>query len=112
MDPQEATMSDMVALADMVERLGLQQVLLMLTNVPEFDASCGIEDDRSEEAKEDLEFWMSQLKRLLFKKPPSLQAAPTVIHESVYGKDVQGEIVDDVDGISHGICDPCIANAT
>lgn len=68
MDQQEATMSNMVALADMVERFGLQQVLLMLTEVPAFDASCGIEDDRSEEAKEDLEFWMGQLKQLLFKK--------------------------------------------
>lgn len=72
MDQEEGTMSDMVALADMVERCGLEHVLLMLTKIPEFDASCGIEDDRSEQAKEDLEFWMGELNQLLFKKPLAL----------------------------------------
>ena len=79
MDQKEGTMGDMVALADMVKRCGLQQVLLMLTKVPEFDASCGVEDDRSEEAKEDLEFWMNQLNQLLFKKPLS---APAIAPEA------------------------------
>ena len=69
MDQEQATMSDMVALADVVERCGLEQVLLMLTKVPEFDASCGIEDERSDEAKEDSEFWMNELHHLLFKRP-------------------------------------------
>jgi|GEM_PF-6390057 hypothetical protein len=44
-------MGDIVALADMVERLGVEGVLRLLTKVKEFDQSCGITEDWQEKDK-------------------------------------------------------------
>lgn len=54
-------MADIVALADMVERLGVQQVLTLLTEVKEFDASCGISAEWDERDK----IWIDRVARLL-----------------------------------------------
>jgi hypothetical protein len=57
----EEAMGDIVALADMVERLGVKQVLQMLTEVKEFDESCGISEDWQEKDKP----WIDGVHRLL-----------------------------------------------
>ena len=54
-------MGDIVALADMVERLGVEGVLRLLTNVKEFDQSCGITEDWQEKDK----LWVEGIHRLL-----------------------------------------------
>lgn len=55
-------MGDIVALADMVERLGVEQVLRLLTEVKEFDQSCGITDDDWQETDKP---WIDGVQRLL-----------------------------------------------
>jgi hypothetical protein len=57
----EEAMGDIVALADMVERLGVEQVLQMLTEVKEFDEACGITDGWQEKDKP----WIDGVRRLL-----------------------------------------------
>ena len=54
-------MGDIVALADMVERLGVEEVLRLLTEVKEFDQSCGITEDWREKDK----LWIDGVRRLL-----------------------------------------------
>ena len=54
-------MGDIVALADMVERLGVEGVLRLLTKVKEFDQSCGITEDWQEKDKP----WVEGIHRLL-----------------------------------------------
>ena len=54
-------MGDIVALADMVERLGVEGVLRLLTKVKEFDQSCGITEDWQEKDKP----WIDEVRSLL-----------------------------------------------
>jgi hypothetical protein len=54
-------MGDIVALADMVERLGVEHVLRLLTEVKKFDESCGITEGWQENDKP----WIDGVQTLL-----------------------------------------------